>query len=83
MGAYVGLMEMYVRMVDGVQRGPGDNLSLGVILYAANDVSIVRYLALHEMRNSSPANTDWFCPSKTNSGQNWEEEGCGWLNERK
>lgn len=44
----IGQMDMYVRMVDDLQRGPDDNPSVGIILCAAKDASVVRYSALHE-----------------------------------
>jgi len=43
----IGQMDMYVRMFDEQQRGPGDNPSVGIILCAAKDASIVRYSVLH------------------------------------
>lgn len=43
----IGQMDMYVRMVDEQQRGPGDNPTVGIILCAAKDASIARYSVLH------------------------------------
>lgn len=43
----IGQMDMYVRMFDEQQRGPGDNPTVGIILCAAKDASIVRYSVLH------------------------------------
>ena len=41
-------MDMYVRMMDDLRRGPDDNPSVGIILCAGKDVSVVRYSVLHE-----------------------------------
>lgn len=43
----IGQMDMYVRMFDEQQRGPGDNPTVGIILCAAKDASIARYSVLH------------------------------------
>lgn len=43
----IGQMDMYVRMFDEQQRGPGDNPTVGIILCAAKDASIVRYSVLN------------------------------------
>ncbi len=43
----IGQMDMYVRMFDEQQRVPGDNPTVGIILCAAKDASIVRYSVLH------------------------------------
>ena len=44
----IGQMDMYVRMVDDLRRGPDDNPSVGIILCAGKDDSVVRYSVLHE-----------------------------------
>ncbi len=44
----IGQMDMYVRMFDEQQRGAGDGPTVGIILCAAKDASIVRYSVLHE-----------------------------------
>ena len=44
----IGQMDMYVRMYDDIHRGTGDNPTVGIILCAAKDASIVRYSVLHE-----------------------------------
>jgi predicted nuclease of restriction endonuclease-like (RecB) superfamily len=44
----IGQMDMYVRMVDDLRRGPDDNPSVGIILCAGKDASVVRYSVLHE-----------------------------------
>ena len=44
----VGQMDMYVRMYDDLKRGEDDNPTVGVILCAQKDASVVRYSVLHE-----------------------------------
>lgn len=44
----IGQMDMYVRMMDDLRRGPDDNPSVGIILCTHKDVSVVRYSVLHE-----------------------------------
>jgi hypothetical protein len=39
---------MYVRMMDELKRGPDDNPTVGIILCAQKDSSVVRYSVLHE-----------------------------------
>ena len=43
----IGQMDMYVRMFDDQQRGPGDNPTVGIILCADKDATVVRYSVLH------------------------------------
>ena len=43
----IGQMDMYVRMYDDLRRGPQDNPSVGIILCARKDASVVRYSVLH------------------------------------
>ena len=44
----IGQMDMYVRMYDELKRGPEDNPTVGIILCARKDASVVRYSVLHE-----------------------------------
>ena len=43
----IGQMDMYVRMYDDLRRGPDDNPTVGIILCARKDASVVRYSVLH------------------------------------
>jgi predicted nuclease of restriction endonuclease-like (RecB) superfamily len=43
----IGQMDMYVRMYDDLRRGPEDNPTVGIILCAQKDKSVVRYSVLH------------------------------------
>jgi len=44
----VGQMEMYVRMFDSLKRGADDNPTLGIILCAEKDETVVKYSVLEE-----------------------------------
>ena len=44
----IGQMDMYVRMMDDLKRGPDDNPTVGIILCTHKDASVVRYSVLHE-----------------------------------
>jgi len=44
----IGQMDMYVRMYDDLKRGAEDNPTVGIILCATKDTSVVRYSVLHE-----------------------------------
>lgn len=42
----IGQMDMYVRMYDDLKRGPEDGPTVGIILCAQKDASVVRYSVL-------------------------------------
>jgi len=44
----IGQMDMYVRMFDDLKRGPDDNPTLGIILCADKDETVVRYSVLND-----------------------------------
>jgi len=44
----IGQMDMYVRIHDDLKRDEGDNPTVGILLCAAKDQSVVRYSVLHE-----------------------------------
>ncbi len=44
----IGQMDMYVRMYDDLKRGEDDNPTVGIILCAQKDASVVRYSVLAE-----------------------------------
>lgn len=43
----IGQMDMYVRMMDDLQRAPDDNPTVGIILCTQRDASVARYSVLH------------------------------------
>ena len=44
----IGQMDMYVRMFDDLRRGPEDGPTVGIILCAQRDASVVRYSVLQD-----------------------------------
>jgi hypothetical protein len=48
--ADIGQMDMYVRMFDALKRGEDDNPTIGIILCAEKDETIVKYSVLKENR---------------------------------
>jgi predicted nuclease of restriction endonuclease-like (RecB) superfamily len=46
----IGQMDMYVRMFDDLKRGEDDNPTIGIILCAEKDKTIVKYSVLSESR---------------------------------
>jgi predicted nuclease of restriction endonuclease-like (RecB) superfamily len=46
----IGQMDMYVRMFDDLKRGADDNPTIGIILCADKDETIVKYSVLEESR---------------------------------
>jgi len=46
----IGQMDMYVRMFDELKRGDGDNPTLGIILCADKDETVVKYSVLKESK---------------------------------
>jgi len=44
----IGQMDMYVRIVNDLKRGPDDNPTVGIILCTHKDASVVRYSVLNE-----------------------------------
>jgi predicted nuclease of restriction endonuclease-like (RecB) superfamily len=48
--ADIGQMDMYVRLFDDIKRSPDDNPTLGIILCADKDDTMVRYSVLQESR---------------------------------
>lgn len=62
----IGQMDMYVRMMDELKRGPDDNPTVGIILCAQKDSSVVRYSVLHENEQLFASNTSSCFPRKMN-----------------
>jgi len=44
----IGQMDMYVRLYEGKVRGTGDNPTIGIILCAEKDETVVRYSVLKD-----------------------------------
>lgn len=46
----VGQMDMYIRMFDDIKKGPDDNPTIGILLCADKDETIVKYSVLNESK---------------------------------
>lgn len=46
----VGQMDMYVRMFDDIKRGEGDNPTIGILMCAERDETVVKYSVLDESK---------------------------------
>lgn len=60
----IGQMDMYVRMYDDLRRGPEDNPTVGIILCAQKDKSVVRYSVIHENEQLFAAKYKLVLPSE-------------------
>jgi hypothetical protein len=77
----IGQMDMYVRMVDDLRRGPDDNPSVGIILCAGKDASVVRYSVLHENEQLFASKYKLILPSEDELRAELEKEQL-WLIEQ-
>jgi len=57
-------MDMYVRMMDDLKRGPDDNPTVRIILCARKDASVVRYSVLHENQHMFASRYKLVLPSE-------------------
>jgi predicted nuclease of restriction endonuclease-like (RecB) superfamily len=60
----IGQMDMYVRMYDELRRGPEDNPTVGVILCARKDETVVRYSILNEHKRMFASRYKLVLPSE-------------------
>ena len=60
----IGQMDMYVRMYDQLRRGPEDNPTVGVILCARKDETVVRYSILSEHKRLFASRYKMVLPSE-------------------
>jgi hypothetical protein len=44
----VGQMDMYIRMFDDIKRGPDDNPTIGILMCADKDETVVKYSVLND-----------------------------------
>jgi len=61
----IGQMDMYVRLYDDQRRGPGDNPTVGIILCANKDETVVRYSVLHGNEKLFASKYKLVLPSET------------------
>ena len=78
----IGQMDMYVRMVDYLQRGPDDNPTVSIILCAGKDTSVVRYSVLHDNEQLFASKYKLVLPSEDELRAELEKEQL-WLAEQK
>jgi predicted nuclease of restriction endonuclease-like (RecB) superfamily len=61
----IGQMDMYVRMFDDLKRGEGDNPTLGIILCADKDETLVHYSVLRESQQLFASKYQMLLPTET------------------
>lgn len=77
----IGQMDMYVRMFDELKRGEGDNPTLGIILCADKDETMVKYSVLKESKQLFASKYKTVLPTEKElinfiERESWEV-GCG------
>ena len=77
----IGQMDMYVRMVDDLKRAPDDNPTVGIVLCADKDTSVVRYSVLHENEQLFASKYKLVLPSEDELRAELEKEQL-WLAEQ-
>jgi predicted nuclease of restriction endonuclease-like (RecB) superfamily len=78
----VGQMDMYVRMYDHKRRSEGDNPTVGIILCAQKDASVVRYSVLHGNKKLFASRYRLVLPSEDDLRAELEREQRLWLEKR-
>ena len=72
----IGQMDMYVRIYDDQRRGPEDNPTVGIILCAQKDASVVRYSVLHGHDRLFASKYKLVLPSEAELRAELEREQC-------
>jgi len=70
----VGQMDMYVRMFDDLQKGEGDNPTVGLILCTEKDKAIVKYSVLKENKQLFASRYMLYLPSEEELARELERE---------
>jgi predicted nuclease of restriction endonuclease-like (RecB) superfamily len=70
----IGQMDMYVRLYDDQKRGTEDNPTVGVILCAQKDETVVRYSVLHENKKLFASKYKLVLPSEAELRRELERE---------
>jgi predicted nuclease of restriction endonuclease-like (RecB) superfamily len=70
----VGQMDMYVRMFDDLERGEGDNPTIGLILCSDKDKTIVKYSVLNESRQLFASKYKLYLPTEEELIRELEKE---------
>jgi predicted nuclease of restriction endonuclease-like (RecB) superfamily len=79
----IGQMDMYVRIVDDLKRGPDDNPTVGIILCTHKDTSVVRYSVLHENEHLFASKYKLVLPSEDELRAELERERASLEEQRK
>lgn len=64
-------MDMYVRIMGDLKRGPDDNPTVAIILCAQKDEFVVRYSVLHENEQMSRVATSWSSRQRKSYESSW------------
>jgi len=72
----IGQMDMYVRMYDELRRSPDDNPTVGVILCARKDASVVRFSVLNDNEHLFASKYKLILPSEDELRTELEREQC-------
>lgn len=78
----IGQMDMYVRMYDDLRRTEDDNPTVGIILCAGKDSSVVKYSVLHENEQLFASKYRLILPSEEELRTELERDQ-QWLRERR
>lgn len=70
----IGQMDMYVRMFDDLKRGEGDNPTLGIILCADKDETLVHYSVLSESQQLFASKYQTLLPTEEELAAMLEQE---------
>lgn len=70
----IGQMDMYVRMYDELRRSPGDNPTVGIILCARKDSSVVRFSILNDSEQLFASKYKLILPSESELRAELERE---------
>lgn len=70
----IGQMDMYVRMFDDLKRGEGDNPTLGIILCADKDETLIHYSVLSESQQLFASKYQTLLPTEAELAAMLEQE---------
>ena len=70
----IGQMDMYVRLFDDKMRLPGDNPTIGIILCAEKDDTVVKYSVLNDNKKLFASKYKAYLPSEQELKKELERE---------
>ena len=76
----IGQMDMYARMVDDLKAARDDHPLAIIIILCASKKHLCGALRRTARKRTAlcQQNTNWCCWPKTNAGQSWKKNNCGW-----